>query len=124
MNPTPPPPPPNTDVPDSVLHLGPLECTAGQLAAVMAQWNFTRTECEVLVRLLMLESPAEIARARGRKLSHIRHVIDSIVHKSRSTAGAPGVLLRFAATIRPEATPPSLDALQLLIARAEEQRRE
>ncbi|MDZ4388428.1 MAG: hypothetical protein U0974_01685 [Gemmatimonadales bacterium] len=110
-------------MPDSVLHLGPLECTAGQLAAVMAQWNCTRTECEVLVRLLMLESPAEIARARGRTIDHIRNVINSIVHKSRSTAGAPGVLLRFAAALRPEVAPPSLDAIQLLIARAQERRR-
>ncbi|MDZ4390111.1 MAG: hypothetical protein U0974_10325 [Gemmatimonadales bacterium] len=123
MNPTSPPPPPNIDMPNTMLHLGPLACTPDQLAAVMAQWDCTPTECEVLVRLLMLESPADIARARGCTTSHIRNVINSIVHKSRSTAGVPGVLLRFAATLRPEAAPPSLDDIHLLIARAQERRR-
>jgi hypothetical protein len=75
-----------------MLRLGCLRCREADLVALLARWECTPLECHVVVRLLMLWAPSDIARERGCTLSHIRNAIHRIVRRSGSTAGVAGVL--------------------------------
>lgn len=87
-----------------MLRLGCLQCREGDLVALLARWDCTPLECYVVVRLLMLWAPAEIALERGCTLSHIRNAINRIVRKSGSTAGATGVLVIAGEALMPHDT--------------------
>jgi DNA-binding CsgD family transcriptional regulator len=83
-------------------------CHQVALIELLAQWQCTPRECHVLLRLLMLWPPGEIARERGVSVSHVRNTINRIVQKSGSTGGVPGMLARAAEVMHPMAQQPTV----------------